>query len=94
MVKIDMTKIERKLQDICDAFKIIVNDDGVDVELEAPQGHCFEPGLHYLVTSPWDAERRVHVLHRAIDDARVHGPHIERCDDPDCDQECFKVWQK
>lgn len=54
------------------------------VELLAPDGYSFSPGLHALVSAPWDLDTDSDVLHSAMEDLKTNGPLLEKCSD-DCD---------
>tara|TARA_R110000823_G_C15644475_1_gene470261 strand:+ start:174 stop:437 length:264 start_codon:yes stop_codon:yes gene_type:complete len=80
-----MGKLNDQLETLAKSYDITVIDDGREIELTLPQGYRFEVGLHCLVSSPWDNERYLQVLRKAIADVQEHGPYIEICDDKECD---------
>lgn len=66
-------------------YGITVEQSAFDsVELIAPDGMCFEPGLHSLVNGRWDNDPLPNVMRSALRDLREHGPRLQKCAD-DCD---------
>jgi hypothetical protein len=62
--------------------KITVNVASKSITLTAPEGQCFEPGLHALVSSQWDDQSWSDIINQAYHDLETY--ELELCA-PDCE---------
>jgi hypothetical protein len=79
-------KLKKRLNELAEKYGVTVVIGGgsqFEIELEAPDGFCFEPETHILVNSQWDHDTVPTVYRSAIDDLERYGPLIQKCPD-DC----------
>ena len=60
----------------------VVSDGGGrhrEIELEAPNGFCFDDELHVLVTEQGDADTWTQTIANAMRDIAAYGPSIKPC---------------
>ena len=74
--------LRERLEYEAQKYGIIVSDGPFgSIELEAPDGFCFEPETHFLVSSGDDNAPMPNILRAAIKDVENYGPMLKPCPD-------------
>lgn len=72
-------KLLKQIEKEAEVYNVIVNPLQDGVELIAPEGYCFEEGLHALVSAQWDHEPMPNVYRAGLKDLRENGPRLKPC---------------